>query len=154
MFVAYAITYLFSHLNCCSFLPWYGTWVLNFANDISVSSTEISLIFICYRLTAGFAVLLPGLAVLTPGLCRRCPEQSRGVSGRTGTHRSASWATPGMNRGKLGQTVITFCPKPGLVCSAAGNVWTHSKSSIIRPGSPRSAGYKLPGRTGAYTGRV
>jgi len=61
----------------------------------------ISLIFICYRVTPGFAVLLPWLAVVTPGLCRRCPGKSRGVSGRTGTHRSASGATPGMYRRKL-----------------------------------------------------
>jgi len=56
----------------------------------------ISLIFICYHVTPGFAVLLPWLAVVTPGLCRRCPGQRRGVSGRTGTQRSAFGATPGM----------------------------------------------------------
>jgi len=53
-----------------------------------------------------------------------------------------------------GQTVINCCPKPGLVRSTAGNIWMHSNSFPIRPGSPRSAGCKLPGRTGAYTGTV
>jgi len=47
--------------------------------------------------------------------------------------------------------VITFCPKPGLVRSTAGNVWTHLNSFTIRLGSPWSAGCKLPGRTRAYT---
>jgi len=48
--------------------------------------------------------------------------------------------------------VISFCPKSGLVRSTAGNVWTHSNSFTTLPISPRSAGYKLPGRTGVYTG--
>jgi len=86
-------------------------------------------------------------AVMSPGLCRRFPGQNRGVSERTGTHRSAPGITPGMHRRKPGHTVINFCPKPGLVRSTAGNIWTHSNSVPFRPGSPRSVGCKLPGRT-------
>ena len=102
----------------------------------------------------GSAVLLPWLAVVTPGLCRRFPGQNRGVSGRKGTHRSYTRNAPSQTVALPGQTVKMFFHKPGLVRSTAGNIWTQSNSFPIRPGSPRSAGCKLPGRTGVYTGTM
>jgi len=44
---------------------------------------------------------IPWFAVETPGLCRRCPGWNRGLTGRTGAHRSATGATLGMYRYKL-----------------------------------------------------
>jgi len=99
---------------------------------------EIYIRMVPWKKHRGFAVLLPWHAVVTPRLCGRFPGQNRGVSGRTGTHRSASGATPGIHRRKTvalpGQTVINFWPKPGLVRSTAGNIWTHSNSFPVRPG--------------------
>ena len=150
------MTYIFSHSTCCSFLPRYVTWVLYFANDISViSSTEILLIFICNRVTPGLcrysvtlrsdtgALPMPGAEPWCIGTHRDTPKRLRGYTGNPPPQTVAS----------PGQTVITSCPKSGLVRSTDGNVWAHSNSFTIRPGSTRSAGYKLTGRTGAYTGQ-
>ena len=90
-----------------------------------------------------FADLIPWPAVVTPRLCRRFPGQNRGVSGRTGTHRDTPWR-PWSYTGNAqsqtlalpGHTVIKFCPKPDLVRSTAGNIWTHSNFVPIRPGLP------------------
>jgi len=46
----------------------------------------------------------PGLCrptSVTPGICHKFPGQNSGVSGRTGIHRSAAGATPGMHCRKL-----------------------------------------------------
>jgi len=75
----------------------------------------------------------PGRTVAPPGLHRECIVANRSITGTT---------------------VITVCPKLGLVRSTAENVWTHSNFFTIRPASLRSAGYKLPGSTGTYTGTV
>jgi len=75
----------------------------------------------------------PGHTVAPPDLHRECTVANRSI---TGTYRD------------------NLCAKPGLVRSTAGNIWTHSNYVPIRPGSPRPAGCKLPGRTGAYTGTV
>jgi len=79
----------------------------------------------------------PRHTVAPPGLHRECTVANRSI---TGTDLGGAW--------------ITFCPKPVLVRSTAGNVWTHSNSFTFRPSLTRSTGYKLPGRTRAYTGTV
>jgi len=89
-------------------------------------------------------VALPAWTVSSPYDHRDTPWRLRGY---TGNVPSQTVASPG-------QTVITFCPKPVLVRSAAGNVWAHSNSFTLRPGSSRSTGYNLPGRTRAYTWTV
>jgi len=130
-----------------------------FAKDISVMSfTKISLIFVCYRETPGLCLptsvtrrsgtgALPPIPGVEPWCIVTHRDPPLRLRSYTGNAPSQTVALPG-------QTVIIWCPKPGLVRSTAGNIWTQSNSSPIRPGSPRSAGCKLPERTGAYTGTV
>jgi len=85
----------------------------------------------------------PGHTVAPPRLYREWTVASAswkfvaGGPGRTGANRDRPWWLLASVR------------------SIAGNMWTHSNAiTKSRPGSPRSAGYKLPGRTGAYTRTV
>jgi len=74
---------------------------MHFANDISViSSTDISLIFICYRVTPGLSRPTSVTRRIDTGALPPMPGTEPWLSGRTGTHRSASGATPGMRRRK------------------------------------------------------
>jgi len=55
-------------------------------NISGISFTGISLKSICYHVTPGICRPTTITGRIDTGLCRRCPGQSRGVSGRTGTH--------------------------------------------------------------------
>ena len=98
----------------------------------------------------GFAVVFPGIALVTPGSVadargravayRDAPRHHVAPPGLPGSVPSQTVAYPG-------QTVTTLCPKPGLVCSTAGNVGTHSSSFTVRPGSPATNCRGTPGRT-------
>jgi len=75
----------------------------------------------------GFAVLLPWPAVVTPRLCRRFPRQNCSASGCTSRATQECMVA-------VEHTVINFCPKPGMVHSTIGKIWTVSKFIPVCPG--------------------
>jgi len=117
----------------------------------------------CYKFHEKFIYIrmLPWNTGALPPYFRDPPQWHRGSAadsrGRTVVYRDApghTVAPPDQTVALPGHTVINVCPTPGLVRSTAGNLWTHSNSVPICHGSPRPAGCKLPGRSGAYTGTV
>jgi len=91
---------------------------------------------------------------VTQGLCRRYPGQSRGVSGRTGTHRCASGVTPGMYHRKpyhnWDRPWSLFAPNRVRSVALPGMYERNrvpSRFVPVRPGPPAAYCRGAPGRT-------